>query len=172
MTRVHVGVGSNVERERNIRSGLASLHRCFGPLRVSRIFESVAVGFVGEPFYNLVVSFETESPAEDVASSLRRIEVDHGRPAGVSKFSPRTLDIDLLLYGDVVQRTESFSIPREDVLRYAFVLWPLAEMDGHLRHPLDGRTYQDLWSNFPRAGIPALAPVEFAIDPALSRGAA
>jgi len=173
MTRVHVGVGSNIDRERNVRSGLASLVTTFGPLRVSRVFESVAVGFVGEPFFNLVVSFETTLPPASVALRLREIEFAHGRPAQAVKLAPRTLDLDLLLYGDVVAVTESFRIPREDVTRFAYVLWPLAELDGELRHPVDGRTFREIWADFPRASAPGLAPVAFApavpsIAPAVS----
>ncbi len=162
MTRVHVGVGSNIDRERNVRSGLVSLATTFGPLRVSRVFESVAVGFVGEPFYNLVVSFETTLPPATVALRLREIEFAHGRPAQAVKLAPRTLDLDLLLYGDVVAVTESFRIPREDVTRFAYVLWPLAELDGESRHPVDGRTFREIWADFPRASTPGLAPVTFA----------
>jgi 2-amino-4-hydroxy-6-hydroxymethyldihydropteridine diphosphokinase len=166
MTRVHVGVGSNVDRERNIRSGLASLAAAFGPLRVSRVFESVAVGFVGDPFFNLVVSFETDLPAAAVAARLREIEFAHGRPARAVKLAPRTLDLDLLLYGDVREFTESHQLPREDVTRFAYVLWPLAELDGELRHPVDGRTYREIWAEFPRASAPGLAPVDFVAFPA------
>jgi len=162
MTVVHVGVGSNVDRERNVRSGLASLAALFGPLRVSRVFESVAVGFAGDPFFNLVVSFETALPPDEVARLLRGIEFAHGRPARAVKLSPRTLDLDLLLFGDEIQFTECLHVPREDVTRFAYVLWPLAELDGELRHPVDRRTYREIWAAFPRTSAPGLVPVDFA----------
>lgn len=172
MTQVFVGVGSNVDRDRNVRQGLQSLAAEFGPLRCSRVFECAAVGFVGDAFLNLVVGFETTLTPLDLATRLRALEIRHGRPHEVSKYSPRTLDIDLLLYGDVVQSADGLQLPREDVLRYAFVLWPLAELAPELRHPVIGRTYAELWADFPRASMPPLAPVAFDCLDTFGRGAA
>src|SRR3569623_1514674 len=74
MARVYVSVGSNIDRERYIRAGLAALRERYGPLQCSRIYESKAVGFDGDDFYNLVVGFDTEQPVRDVAAALREIE--------------------------------------------------------------------------------------------------
>lgn len=172
MTRVYVGIGSNVDREINLAAGMLSLERHFAPLSVSRVFECAAVGFSGDPFYNLVAGFDTSLGPAALAGRLRAIEREHGRPEVVAKYSPRTLDIDLLLYGDVVQDTDGLVLPREDVLKYAFVLWPLSELAPQLRHPVNRRSYSELWADFPRVGMPPVVPAAFSINLSADRGAA
>lgn len=150
MPRVYVSVGSNVERERHLRAGLADLREAFGVVQCSRVFESEAVGFDGAPFYNLVVAFDTELPVEAVDTQLSRIEESHGRIRGERRFAPRTLDLDLLLYGDRIVRRPGLTVPRDEITRYAFVLRPLAEIAGGERHPVDGRSFGELWAAFDR----------------------
>ena len=102
MTRIYISLGSNIEREHHIRAGLDALHAEFGELQVSRVFESEAVGFNGRPFYNLVVGADTNLPLATLCQRLRAMEFAHGREPDAKKFAPRTLDLDLLLYGDLV----------------------------------------------------------------------
>ncbi len=125
MTRVYISLGSNIERERHIRAGLDALQTEFGELQVSRVFESEAVGFNGRPFYNLVVGADTELPLATLCQRLRAMEFAHGREPDAKKFAPRTLDLDLLLYGELVCETP-LVLPRGEILSNAFVLWPLA----------------------------------------------
>ena len=160
MARVFAGVGSNIDRERNIRAGMEAMRRDFGELRVSPVYESRAVGFEGENFYNLVVEFRSALPPAAIAGRLHDIERDCGRARSPRKFEPRTLDLDLLLYDDVVCHDEGLSLPREDIMRFAFVLRPLSELAGNLRHPVSGRTFADLWSAFSDRGQ-ELWPVNF-----------
>ena len=151
MPKVFVGIGSNVDRECKVRAGVAELRRQFGELQLSSVYESDAVGFEGEPFYNLVAAFDTEKSIEQVSADLRRIEEQHGRMRGDARYSPRTLDIDLLLYGEVVTRSEAYHVPRDEIPRYAFVLRPLAEMAPGLRHPQTGDTFASLWAAFDKS---------------------
>ena len=160
MPQVFIGVGSNVERDTSIRAGVADLRAHYGELRLSSVYESEAVGFVGDAFYNLVVSFDTQEPIDTVADVLAAIEDRNGRRRGSGKFTPRTLDLDLLLYGDEVVNTARFHVPRDEILRYAFVLWPLAEIAPDLRHPQTGESFAQLWERFDKHG-PALGPVPF-----------
>ncbi len=160
MPQVFVGIGSNVERDASIRAGVADLRAHYGELRLSSVYESEAVGFVGEAFYNLVAGFDTEEPIDTVADVLAAIEDRNGRRRGSGKFTPRTLDLDLLLYGDEVVTTARFHVPRDEILRYAFVLWPLAEIAPALRHPQTGESFAQLWEKFDKRG-PALGPVPF-----------
>ena len=148
MPRVFVGIGSNIEREANVRAGVTELRACFGELQLSSVYESEAVGFDGEPFYNLVAAFDTEMSVDKVMATLADIENRHGRVRNGERFSGRTLDIDLLLYGDLVTRAEAYHVPRDEIPRYAFVLQPLAELAPQLRHPQTGETYASMWDGF------------------------
>jgi 2-amino-4-hydroxy-6-hydroxymethyldihydropteridine diphosphokinase len=151
VARVYVSVGSNVDRDRNIAMALRLLGALFGPLLRSSVYESEAVGFDSAPFYNLVVGFDTDESPREIQDMLHRIEASSGR-IRTTGLSARTLDLDLLLYDDLVTETDGMSLPRKDITRYAFVLAPLAEIAGTLRHPISGQRYADLWSAFDAAG--------------------
>ncbi|HDX8380318.1 TPA: 2-amino-4-hydroxy-6-hydroxymethyldihydropteridine diphosphokinase [Aeromonas salmonicida] len=159
MTRIYISLGSNIEREHHIRAGLDALHAEFGELTVSRVFESEAVGFAGRPFYNLVVGADTALPLATLCQRLRAMEFAHGREPDAKKFAPRTLDLDLLLYGDLVCDVP-VALPRGEILTNAFVLWPLAELAPSLRHPVDGRTLDELWQGYDKASQ-RLSPIPF-----------
>src|SRR5690625_3997787 len=111
------------------------------------INESDAVSFEVKRFLNLVVSFDTSLPRALLASQLRHIEYDHGRPLQGTKFSPRTLDIDILLYGDCCGRVDGLVLPRREIDRYAHALCPLADLAPHARHPARGLSYRRLWAD-------------------------
>jgi 2-amino-4-hydroxy-6-hydroxymethyldihydropteridine diphosphokinase len=166
MPRVFVSIGSNVDRERNIQGALEALTQRFGPLAVSTIYETAAVGFDGQPFYNLVVGFDSDESVDAIRAELRRIEDAHGRRRnGVPKFSSRTLDLDLLLCGDVVDHAAQ--LPHPDVVKYAFVLGPLAELAPDLCHPELGQSIAELWRRFaPEQRTLKPAPVRVALPPA------
>ena len=148
MRRVYVSLGSNIDRERHLRGGLDDLRLEFGELVLSPVYESKAVGFDGEPFLNLVAAFDTAQSIEAVDAALSRIEETHGRVRGEERFAPRTLDIDLLLFGDCVLQRPGLQVPREEIPRYAFVLRPLADLAGDEVHPLLHRSYRELWREF------------------------
>ena len=152
MPRVWLSLGSNLDRERSLRGAVRALRAILGPLVLSSVYESAAVGFVGEPFLNLVAGAHTGLTPEDIQQRLRAIEDAHGRTRGPDRFAPRTLDIDLLTYGDAV--LPALRLPRDEILEQAFVLGPLAEVAPDERHPLDGRTYAALWAAFDRAALP------------------
>lgn len=149
--RVWLSLGSNIEPEANIRSAVAALKRRFGDLIVSPVYENEPVGFDGDPFLNLVVGFDTKQSAKALADILRQIEDEHGRVRDGNAFSPRTLDIDLLTYGQRVIHAPGMHLPRDEIKRYAFVLLPLSQVAGDELHPIDGVSYSRLWQQFDKS---------------------
>lgn len=163
MVRVYVSIGSNIDREANIRSALAHLRRCFGAVATSTVYESEPVGLEGDNFYNLVVGFTTDRPPRELAAQLRDIETRHSRSRGDERYVSRTLDLDLLLYADAVIHDADLVIPREEVTACAYVLRPLAEIAGAERHPVSGERFDELWARFDQSSQ-AVWPVEMALD--------
>ena len=144
--RVYVGIGSNIDREKNVRGGIKELETRFGELVVSPVYESKSYGFDGDDFYNLVVGFDTTVDIDELARQLREIEFQFGRRRNETRYSPRTLDIDLLLYCDVIN--DDHDVPREDIEKYAFVLKPLVDIAPGLHHPVIGIRMDELWQAF------------------------
>lgn len=144
---IYIGVGSNIERTRHCKAGVASLANYFSHLTISTVYESAAIGFDGNDFYNFVVKASTIRPVTDVVDILKSIEREHGRPDGQARFAPKTLDLDLLLYDSVVCE-EDVQLPRAEILYNAFVLKPLAEVAPDIIHPLLQRSFRDLWLDF------------------------
>ncbi len=162
MPRIYLSIGSNIDRDRSIRQGVAALQQQFGEMTISTVYESEAVGFEGDAFYNLVVGFDAELPWREIQQQLRQIEEENGRERSAEKFNPRTLDIDLLLYGDLDLQHEGIDLPRAEIFEYAFVLRPLAEIAGDECHPQTGERYRDLWGQFNPEKQPLWpAPLQF-----------
>lgn len=145
---VYVSAGSNIEPERHLPVALRRLEGRFGPLLLSPVYRTRAVGFDGDDFLNLVLSFSTDLGIHAVKSILDETETQGGRSDCAGSFTPRTLDLDLLLYGPQVFDEPDVRVPRADILKYAFVLAPLAKLAPDLRHPTDGRTMRELWAAF------------------------
>lgn len=155
MTQVYVGIGSNVEPEQHVAKAVDLMRARFGRVTLSPVYKNKAVGFEGDDFLNAVAGFETGLAVPELKTALDGIEVRCGRERGAARFAPRTLDLDLLIYGDTVD--EALRLPRKEILRYSFVLKPLADIAGSERHALAGKTYAELWAEF--AGDRALTPV-------------
>jgi len=160
MARVYVSIGSNIDREANIRGGVADLRAHFGELELSQVYESASVGFDGDNFYNLVAAFDTDRDVLAVAKILHAIEDEHGRTREGPRFSSRTLDIDMLLYDDVVLKEGKLELPRDEITKNAFVLWPLAEIAPVREHPVLKQSYAALWEAFDKEKQP-LWPIPF-----------
>ena len=160
---VYVSLGSNVEPEINIHRAVQAMREMFGSLRLSPVYQSAAVGFDGDDFLNLVVGFETGDSVHGIVASSRLIEDNLGRDRSQPRYSPRPIDLDILLFGDLVIDEPAIQIPRRDIVKQAFVLLPLQDLAGDSRHPQLRQTYAELWQQMaPRA--PRLAAFELALD--------
>lgn len=151
MPKLILSLGSNVDAHSNIGAAIQALRIEFGDLNLSTVYESEAIGFRGENFLNLVLSADTEKPLEEIVSSLKQIEDSMGRNRSLPKFSDRTIDIDILIYGDENGANCGLNLPRAEVLTNAFVLQPLAEILPGLANAQTGQTYQQLWEQFDQA---------------------
>lgn len=158
MTQVYVGIGSNIDREYNIRGGIDRIKSLYTDVVISKVYECAAFGFDGDDFLNLVAGFKTEQSLSKVAEMLRQIEFEFGRKRTESKYSARSLDIDILMYDDVI--SEEYKLPRNDILEYAFVLKPLSEIAPDLFHPIENKTIAELWQAFDSSEQPIRA-IEF-----------
>ena len=148
MAVVYLGLGSNIDAEKNLRLAVAELLRQFGELQLSPVYRSSALGFDGPEFLNLVVSLSTDVGPLEIIERAEGIHRMAGRSRGPDKYSSRPLDIDLLLYGDMVEPEPPLRLPRGDILEHSFVLGPLADVAPDLVHPVTGRTIAEHWHNF------------------------
>lgn len=146
--KVWVSIGSNIDREAMVCAAIRDLGEAFGELVVSPVYETPAEGFAGDDFYNLVVGFYTDLPFATLHNKLRDIEDANGRVRGEEKFSARTLDIDVLTYGETVADFSGRKIPNKEILKYAYVLKPLVDVAAEELHPEVGVSFQALWQQF------------------------
>ncbi|MGB0937444.1 MAG: 2-amino-4-hydroxy-6-hydroxymethyldihydropteridine diphosphokinase [Colwellia sp.] len=151
MAQIFISLGSSIKREYHVKQGIHSLARAFSvsidELSLSSLFESEAVGFRGENFYNMVIGIHCAYSVDKVAAILRDIEYTFGRSEHPEKYSPRTLDLDLLLYDDLVI-DKPVQLPRDEIDKNAFVLWPLSEIAPEITHPILHDNYASLWKNY------------------------
>ena len=148
MPRVFVAAGSNIEPERNLALAARELEGAFSDTRFSPWYRNRAVGFEGADFINFVTGFGSPLPLRAVVARLRHIEALCGREPGAPRWAPRSMDLDVLLYGDQVVEEPGLTVPRPDLLRRAYMLGPLADLAPDLVHPTAHATIGELWSRF------------------------
>lgn len=149
-----MAAGSNVEPERHLQQAVAELEREFPGVRFSSWYRNRAVGFDGEDFINLVAGFGTALPVRTVLEKLHAIEGRCGRGRDAPRWAPRSMDLDVLLYGDLVCEEPGLKLPRPDLLKRAYMLGPLAEIAPRVRHPTAGLSVGELWDRFDQAAHP------------------
>ena len=155
MTRVFLGLGSNIDPDANIRLGLKEIERRIGRPDVSPVYRAPALGFESADFLNLVVGVDTTLSPEALIEAIEVIHDVAGRERDSgTRWVARTLDIDLLTYGDLVAPDPPLRVPRDDILDYAFVLRPLAELAPDAVHPLTGQTFAEHWADFDASDQP------------------
>ena len=189
MVAVFIGIGSNIEPQKNISNALALLPSMFPSIVFSRIFESEAIGFKGDNFLNLVARFDSididsididsndfdandldskytgggsnSDPIETLTLLVKKLKVIEnrlGRKQGDKKFSARSIDIDVLLFGDLQTKSPN-QLPRSEILENAYVLWPLAELAPDLKHPGSDKSYAEYWNEFDKS-LQKLVPID------------
>ena len=149
MSTAYLGLGSNVDAHAHIAAGIAALREAFSTLRLSPAYLSTSVGFDGADFINLVAEIETELQPTELKNFLNDLEDRQGRLRNVPKFSDRTLDIDILLYDDLYLLSPVLKIPRTEIMKFAHVLKPLADLAPGLVHPVFRKTIAEIWRDYP-----------------------
>jgi 2-amino-4-hydroxy-6-hydroxymethyldihydropteridine diphosphokinase len=160
MRVVYLGIGSNVNVQENIRAGVLALRQAFGAVELSPVYRSAAVGFSGDDFINLVARIATSMQPLELKEFLNALEDCHGRRRDLPKFSDRTLDIDILMVDDLHLHCPGLVLPRPEILEYAHVLRPLADLAPDLVHPATLKRISAHWSNFGSDGS-SLVAVDF-----------
>ncbi|HOV59119.1 MAG TPA: 2-amino-4-hydroxy-6-hydroxymethyldihydropteridine diphosphokinase [Rhodanobacteraceae bacterium] len=146
MERAWLSLGSNLAPRQHLGAALAELRARFGVLAVSPTYVFPAVGFDGPDFWNLAVGLDSDLEPAALNAWLHALEDRHGRRRDVPRYASRTLDVDIVLFGQRVLRGEgNLEVPRGE-LKHAFVLQPLADIAPGVRHPVDGRTLGALWA--------------------------
>ena len=157
MPKVYVAAGSNIDPQANLARAQTELTRVFGSLTVSPWYRNAAVGFVGQDFINFVFGFETALDVHAIQLQLRAVESRCGRPPNAPKWAARAIDLDILLYGDLVLAEPQLQLPRPDLLVRPYMLGPLADIAPELRHPTRGRSIAQLWAAFDPAAHEMIA---------------
>ncbi len=145
MARILLGLGSNIGREHHLKIGVQALQQLEPNLLLSPVYQSEAVGFDGDDFFNLVACLQVNIELSALVTYLTEVEHKYGRVKGELRFSAKTLDIDILTFDDRNGVFDGITLPREEILQNAFVLKPLADVCGDDIHPQQGKTYAELW---------------------------
>lgn len=146
MTRVVLGLGSNINREENIAKAVRAIEARYGEIEISPVYETESIGFEGAPFLNLVLGLHSRMPVDRIRQDIQAIERSLGRVKARKAFDDRLLDIDLLLYGE--DCWPEYNIPRDEITKYAFVLKPLSDLYPDDVHPVTGQTFLEMWQSF------------------------
>jgi 2-amino-4-hydroxy-6-hydroxymethyldihydropteridine diphosphokinase len=163
MARAFISIGSNIDPETNVRNAVHRLGSTARVMAISTVYRTEPIGPPGQPwFYNCVVEIETEmAPRELKFTLLRRIESELGRARSSDKFAARTIDLDLILYNELVMTTPDLALPDPDIPKRPFLAIPLHELAPGLILPGSGLRIQEAaMSLSPNAMMPLAAYTE------------
>ncbi len=146
MAICYLGFGSNTRREFYLDEGLGALASKYTIIAISPVYQSPALGFDGDDFYNLCVKIELDTTIDELNKFLKSVEDANGRERNLGKYSFRTLDIDILLVDALVGLHDSVQLPRSEIVRNDFVLKPLVDIAPDLNDPVDGVRYAQKWA--------------------------
>lgn len=163
MTTAYIGVGSNQDRHSSIEAGVRALAELATAWCISTIYQCPSVGFSSHPFFNLMVEIDTDLALPELLAQLKQIELRYGRTLNAQKYQDRTLDLDIVLYGDCVSESEPV-LPRPDIYRYPFVIQPLYELCPQRVIAGDGRTVEQIWQQAQDLSSLTPVPLWFSIN--------
>ena len=150
MSRAFVALGSSIEPAARMAAAARALKARFADARFSTCYRNAPFGFEGPDFINAVVEFSTALPVPALLAVLHEIEAQCGRGRDDPKWAPRAMDLDLLLYDDLVASAPGFTLPRPDLLERVYMLGPLAELASRL-----------LYINVPPGPPPTATPIDY-----------
>ena len=154
MGKAYLSLGSNVRPEQNLASALQSLRQRFGPMTVSPVYRTTAIGFEGPDFLNAAAAIESDLDVHALNAWLHALEDAQGRDRNGPRFGDRPLDIDIVFYDELVtEGAGNLRVPRPE-LKHAFVLKPLVDIAPGFVDPVSGRTLAELWAQSPERGLP------------------
>lgn len=143
MALVVLDLGTNIDREESLVGALERLADHVNLRRASSVFKTVPVGMANQPdFYNVSLEIETDKSVDELRDVARQIEDDMGRDRTGPKFGPRNIDIDIVIYGDMVDSEKK--IPHPQSTRELFVVAPMAELMPESMHPEAKKTWKEL----------------------------
>ncbi|MCF7483194.1 2-amino-4-hydroxy-6-hydroxymethyldihydropteridine diphosphokinase [Vibrio sp. J1-1] len=160
MITAYIGVGTNIDRKQHAKVAYNELQQLGEDLLVSPIYECEPIGFSSQNFYNFVIALRTTLSLEELSRCLREIEFKWGREENAQKYQDRTLDLDIVLFGEIISKQKP-ELPRSDIYKYPFVTKPLYDLKPHLVIPGDGRTVADVW--YAMQPVDSLKPVSFSL---------
>ena len=143
MHQVFISIGSNIDPLKNIDKVKILLNDLF-ECTFSGLYETAAEGFEGDDFVNCVVGFKTDISPIKLNENLKDIEKNMGRTDRQKGMSNRIIDLDLILYGDLVLNDKNLSLPSDDIEKYSFILEPLVEIAGDIKHPVSKQSFKSL----------------------------
>ena len=144
MQTIFVSIGSNIDAESNMLLVKEHLNLLF-EVTYSGTYQTPAEGFTGEDFLNSVCKFKSDKKPHEIRRTLKSIEEKMGRTTSQKGMSNRVIDLDLILYGDMLINEDGLEIPSSDIENYKFVLEPLAEIAPDYIHPMLKKTYKELF---------------------------
>jgi 2-amino-4-hydroxy-6-hydroxymethyldihydropteridine diphosphokinase len=162
-TLAFISGGSNLNAEVNLRRAARELAKTYPGTRFSHCYRNASVGFDGPDFINFAAAIPVHGVA-GLRAELKRIEALCGRPEQAPRWAPRAMDLDVLLFGDLVGDVDGLRLPRPDLLRWAFMLGPLAEIAPDIVHPTKKQTLAELWRAFDQRAHP-LVRIDLDLNP-------
>lgn len=150
-TSAYLSLGSNIEPEKNLAFAVNDIQKTFPNSIVSSVYQTTAEGFEGDDFLNLAIALQSQQNLKELLIYTNGLEQQAGRSrVKRGNFDARTLDVDIVVFGDLIGNVEGRVWPAEDLTEYGHVLKPLAEIAPKDKEPIKGRTFQQLWDQFER----------------------